>query len=164
MKDEYKQMQQTKNYYIFQTLKKSATMDIAAFKKRVEDLECEVKELRVDYDLDAHNGFKLEELRSELETIKEEEKFFLKMKLAAIDEREKYHEEEIQLIRDAKIESHIDYEELKETFDYCKLQDNLKKCWQKYYIGDKYFKSSQKERKIIIEKIHQLEIREESFQ
>ena len=156
-------MQQTKKDIIFSDLKNQLIW-ILPFKKRVEDLECKVKELRVDYDSDALIGFKLEELRSELETIKDEEKFFLKMKLAAIDEREKYYEEEIQLIRDAKIESHIDYEELKETYDYCKVQDNLKKCWQRYCIGDKYFKSSQKERKIIIEKIHKLENREASFQ
>ena len=138
-------------------------MDITTFKKRMEDLEFGVKELRFDYDLDAHSGFKLEELRNELQSIEEEESFFLKMKIAAIGERDKLNSAEHKMLQEAQINLRNEYEEFKENPDFCKIINDLKICLQKYDIGAKYFRLLQREKKIIMEKIHETELRKASF-
>ena len=138
-------------------------MDIFTFKKRMEELEFGIKELRFDYDLDAHSGFKLEELRNELYSIEKEEKFFLKMKITAIGEREKLHTAELKLLDEGKVQL-LDNYELKEHPEYCKVINDLDKCEEKYDIGVKYFRLLQKEKKIITEKIHEIELRQTSFE
>ena len=139
-------------------------MDITTFKNRLEDLENGIKELRLDFKLDWTSGFKLEELRNELETIKQDEEYFYKMKITAIVERDKLHSIELDIIKKAQIDfNEENYENLKEDPIYCKIIKDLNICHQKYGIGERYYLRLQKERKKILEKIHKMESRIEVF-
>ena len=139
-------------------------MDIITFKNRLEALEYGVKDLRFDFELDDHSGFKLEELRTDLQTMKEDEEYFLKMKITAIVRRDKLHSMELEMIKKAQIEvDEKNYEKLKEDPNYCKILEELKICQQKYDIGVRYYNQLQKEKKRVMEKIHEMENREASY-
>ena len=139
-------------------------MDLAAFKNRLEELEYGMKELRFDFELDEFSGFKLEELRNELDSLKEEEAFFLKMKIKAIADREKLHTIEHEFIKKAQIHwVKESYEDLHEDPNYCKILEDLRENQKKYDIANKYYRRLDKEKKQVLEKIHEMECRQESF-
>ena len=140
-------------------------MDLTLLKNRLEDLEYKVKDLRFDFKLNKNSAYKLEVLRAELQTLEEDEKFFHKMKIIAILERDKFYKAELKMIKEAQINLNKEnYDKLKKDPEYCKIIKELKICQQKYDIGAKYSRLSQKEQKKTIEKIHDMESRKVTYQ
>ena len=123
------------------------------------DLERNVKELQLDFDVDENIELKIKIFRNDLKVLEEDEDFFLKMKMAAIREKNELLKVEQELINKAE-----NNEKSKENLEYQKLNKDLDLCQQKYDIGSRYRKMLTKERKLLLEDIHRLEDRELLFQ
>ena len=138
---------------------------MTGFLNRLENLEYGLKDLRFDYEFHDNSGFKLEELRDELETMKKEEEFFLKLKIISGQERDKLQLAEREMIN--KMEIVLDeenYEKLKEDPDYRRTIKELEAYHRSYDIGEKYWRQLKQQQKKIIKKIHDLETREAEFE